>query len=121
VIRTVACLIAAALLAVPALADDEADLKATPYFKSCDAADFAEDQCLCFAKALSHGGQNVDPVLLDALEEDFTLQNKGQATLPAVHAALGHRNPPISASDDKINEALVVLVKATHKCASSGG
>lgn len=119
-IRSAALVLVAALLAIPALADDDADLRATSYFKSCDAADFAEDQCLCFAKALSRGGQNVDPVLLNALEEDFTLQNKGQATIPAVHAALGRHNPPISASDDKINEALIALVKATHKCASSG-
>ena len=118
--RIAILLLGSALFAVPALADDASDLKTTPYFKSCDAADFAETQCLCFAQSLSRGGNSVDPVLLDALEEELTLKNKGEATVAAAHAALSHRTPPMNATSEAINDALFVLVKATHKCASSG-
>ncbi len=113
-------IVALALLATApfaARADDAENLKATPYFKSCDAADFAQPQCLCFAKQLSHGGRGLDPAMLTAMEEDFTLAGKGQITVAAVHAALSHRTPPLSASDGDINTAMVLLAKATNSCA----
>jgi hypothetical protein len=112
-----ALLVALAALPFAAKADDAEDLKATPYFKSCDNADFAEPQCLCFAKQLGHGGRSLDPALLTAMEEDFTLAGKGQITVAAVHAALAHRTPPLSASDGDINTAMVLLAKATNSCA----
>jgi len=112
-----ALLLALAALPFAAKAGDAEDLKATPYFKSCDNADFAEPQCLCFAKQLSHGGRNLDPALLTAMEEDFTLAGKGQITVAGVHAALSHRTPPLSASDSDINTAMVLLAKATNSCA----
>ena len=97
-------------------AEDEADLRATSFFTVCNDADFAQPQCLCFAKQLSHGGRHIDPVLLTAMEEDFTLAGKGQISVPAVNAALSHRTPPLHASDSQINDAIAVLSKATNSC-----
>ena len=106
------------LLALPltARADDDADLKATAFFKSCDAANYAEIQCLCIAKSLSLGGRQIDPTLLVAMEEDFTLAGKGELTLPSVTTALSHRTPPMHATDSEISAAIVVLARATHHC-----
>ena len=113
---TACCLVAFAALPFAARADDEADLRATSYFKVCDDADFAEAQCLCFAKQLSHGARGINPDLLTAMEQDFTLAGKAQITVPAVHAALSHHTPPVSASDGDISDAMIVLVKATNSC-----
>ena len=109
-------LLAFVALAPVARADDQADLKATSFFTVCDDADFAEPQCLCFAKQLSHGGRHIDPVLLTAMEEDFTLAGKGQISVPAVNAALSHRTPPLHASESDINAAIRVLAQATNAC-----
>ena len=117
--RTLAAgLLLLAFVALPpvARADDESDLRATSFFKVCDDADFAEAQCLCFAKQLSHGGRHIDPVLLTAMEEDFTLAGKGQISVPAVNAALAHRTPPLRAAESDINDAIAVLSKATNSC-----
>lgn len=109
-------LLAFVALTPVARADDQADLKATSFFTVCDDADFAEPQCLCFAKQLSHGGRHVDAALLTAMEQDFTLAGKGQISVPAVNAALSHRTPPLHASESEINDAIAVLSKATNSC-----
>jgi hypothetical protein len=115
-IIAVALFLALFALAPAARAEDEAELRATSFFTVCDDADFAEPQCLCFAKQLSHGGRRIDPVLLTAMEEDFTLAGKGQISVPAVNAALSHRTPPLHASESQINDAIAVLSKATNSC-----
>ncbi|HXC56951.1 MAG TPA: hypothetical protein VNU97_16750 [Rhizomicrobium sp.] len=111
----VVCLLLAAL-PFAARAEDAAALRATPFFKVCDDADFAEAQCLCFARQLGDGGRGLNLDLLTAMEQDFTLAGKGQITVPAVHAALSHRTPLVSATDNDIAAAIPVLVKATNSC-----
>jgi hypothetical protein len=113
-----ACLVLAAF-ALPAAAraeDDDAALRATSYFSVCNEADFAEPQCLCFAKHLSHGGRHLKPELLTAMEQDFTLAGRSQISVPAVNAALSHHTPPLRASEADINAAIRVLAAATNSC-----
>jgi hypothetical protein len=113
-----ACLVLGALaLAAEARAeDDDAALRATSYFTVCNDADFAEPQCLCFAKHLSHNSGGLKPELLTAMEQDFTLAGRGQISVPTVTAALSHRTPPLRASESDINAAIRVLSAATNSC-----
>lgn len=117
--RILAAGLVLAAFALPAAAradDDDAALRATSFFTVCNAADFAEPQCLCFAKHLSHGGRHLDATLLTAMEEDFTLAGRGQISVPAVNAALSHHTPPLRASESDINAAIRVLAAATNSC-----
>jgi len=102
------------LIALPlaAKAEDEADLRATSFFKVCDDASFAEGQCLCFRQAAQPWRP---PHRSGAADRDggrLHARRQGADLGPGRERRLSHRTPPIRASDSDIYAAIAVLAKS---------